>query len=236
MCWSPAPRYATNGKSRSISSHRYTSRNSRMRRGHGFSIRPRDSARRISICWWMRYGSMATSCTSRAAIVPLPAQSRYRKKGSWTRCPASYQSGAPGAIRTPYPLVRRDMPDSQVTAMHRNTQRRPLQVFPTLRNSVSEKPRTDYMRANRGEYWTRILVIPYPLVMSLAMTTEPQRLLGRERSWMTRQRAQAGANTGIDTPPSVFLNVTFTFCPTFTVSRSQSTMLVIIVTPSSSVT
>ena len=46
----------------------------------------------------------------------------------------------------------------------------------------------------------------------------------------------AGANTGIDTPPSVFLKVTFTFCPTFTVSRSQSTMLVNIVTPSSSLT
>jgi hypothetical protein len=76
-----------------------------VRCGHGYSIRHQDSARRISIYWWMRYGLMATSCTSRATIVPLPVQSRYRKKGSWARCPASYQSGAPGAIRTPDPLV-----------------------------------------------------------------------------------------------------------------------------------
>ncbi len=46
----------------------------------------------------------------------------------------------------------------------------------------------------------------------------------------------AGANIGIDAPPSVFLKTTFTFCPIRIVSRSQSTMLVIIFTPSSKVT
>ena len=46
----------------------------------------------------------------------------------------------------------------------------------------------------------------------------------------------AGVNTGTLAPPSVFLNTTFTFCPILIVSRSVSTMFVIIFTPSSSVT
>lgn len=47
---------------------------------------------------------------------------------------------------------------------------------------------------------------------------------------------QAGVNIGTDMPPMLFLKATFTGCPMRTVSRSQSTILVIIVTPSSSVT
>lgn len=47
---------------------------------------------------------------------------------------------------------------------------------------------------------------------------------------------QAGVNIGTDTPPLVFLKVTLTRCPIRTESRSQSTILVSILTPSSSVT
>ena len=47
---------------------------------------------------------------------------------------------------------------------------------------------------------------------------------------------QAGVNIGTAVPFPLFLNTTFTFCPIFTVSRSQSTMLVSIFTPSSSCT
>src|SRR3989454_6189380 len=47
---------------------------------------------------------------------------------------------------------------------------------------------------------------------------------------------QAGVNIGTGGPPSVGLKTTRTRCPIRMASRSQSTMLVIIVTPSSSVT
>ena len=47
---------------------------------------------------------------------------------------------------------------------------------------------------------------------------------------------QAGVNIGTGGPPSVGLKTTFTAWPIRIASRSQSTMLVIIVTPSSSVT
>ena len=51
-----------------------------------------------------------------------------------------------------------------------------------------------------------------------------------------RASAQAGVNIGMGGPPSVGLNVTRTCWPIRIPFRSQSTMLVIIDTPSSSVT
>ena len=48
-----------------------------------------------------------------------------------------------------------------------------------------------------------------------------------------KPEAQAGVNIGTGRPFSVGLKTTFTFCPMATLSRSVSTMLVIIVTPSS---
>jgi len=51
-----------------------------------------------------------------------------------------------------------------------------------------------------------------------------------------RGAGHAGANIGTGGPPSEGLNTTRTFCPIRTASRSQSTMLVSIETPSSSVT
>ena len=56
------------------------------------------------------------------------------------------------------------------------------------------------------------------------------------RDRLRRVDGHAGANIGTGGPPSVGLNTTRTLCPIRTASRSQSTMLVIIDTPSSSVT
>ena len=47
---------------------------------------------------------------------------------------------------------------------------------------------------------------------------------------------QAGVNIGSGGPPSVGLNTTFTGCSNFSLSRSQSTMLVTMRGPSASVT
>ena len=56
------------------------------------------------------------------------SRSRCRKKGSWARCPASYQSGAPGKIRTCCPLVR-----SEVVAAYKY----PVQLIVYLNENVS---------------------------------------------------------------------------------------------------
>jgi len=58
----------------------------------------------------------------------------------------------------------------------------------------------------------------------------------RARRVHGRPTAHAGPNIGTGGPPSVGLNTTRTFSPIRIASRSQSTMLVIIDTPSSSVT
>ncbi len=49
-------------------------------------------------------------------------------------------------------------------------------------------------------------------------------------------RRQAGVNIGSGGPPSLGTSFSFTSWPTFSVLKSQSTMLVIIVVPSSTVT
>ncbi len=73
------------------------------------SIQPPGSARPISTCWSMRSGSTATSCASKAPTMPWHALFPCRRRGSWTRCPASYLCGTPETNRTSDLPLRRGL-------------------------------------------------------------------------------------------------------------------------------